>query len=598
LYAAIRSMYYGDLSDDWHGVSYGTKDWTVVSFKWRMVETVTPSYLGVRLDTGTAWVGDIYLYETEGNGVSVPTAQPPAPTLGEYSTSGPSPIDYDQYGGWKGLTGTATGYFHTQQIGSKWWLITPEANVFWVTGIMAVTYEWSSMHDYQAAILAKYPSDTQNRFKQAARDRLKGWFCNCINWCPATWIGASAPQKMPYTVNFDCRNQPPHLNSLGSFPNVFDPRWMTNVQNHIAASVAAFASARDPYCVGYVTADEPPFYGSHYRYLGIVDDVLAQPSSDPAKTAFRDFISSRYGGSLNDLQTAWGAIATGFSTWDDLRNMTSLPEDSNYPAREADKQAFLQKIAEEMARIPHEAIKKVDTNHLDFGFVPTRFYPEIIKGLGTYVDVMGFNAYSWNEGYDVSPDYTQTMSDLYAWGQKPIFSGMSVGARDATDFKKPNYMKPGVYDQSDKGASYQRYAKAASENPYHVGLFWFSWVDPDSTDGEAGSNWGVVDTSDEVYSDLVKAVAEANSQIYAWRTNSGSSGGISAPVIINPKLTGTTLTLSVPTQVGANYVLEFKNALNDAVWTPIQTNNGNGAQMTLTNTGATGQSRFYRILVQ
>jgi hypothetical protein len=524
LYSAIRSTYYGDISDDWHGVLYGTKDWTLISFKWRMIESVTPAYMGVRIDSGTAWVGDIYLYETDGNGISVPTNAPPAPTMGEYSPAGPSPTEYDTYGGWKGLQGTQTGFFHPQQINGKWWFITPEGNAYWLVGISCVTYEWSNMHDYNAAIVAKYPSDTRNRFKQSAHDRMKGWYDNCIEWYAGTWIGASVTQKLPYTIAFDCRNQLPHLNTLSSFPNVFHPQWKTNVESHIATTVAAFGSANDTYCIGYLTADEPPFYGSRIRYLSVVDDVLAQPSSDPAKAAFRDFMSARYGANLNSLRTAWGPIASGFSAWDDLKNMTNLPEHSSYPARETDKSAFLQKIAEEMGRIPHEAIKKVDTNHIDFGFVPTRYWPEVITGLGEYADVMSFNAYDWNSGYEVNPDYGQTITNLYALGHKPITSGITAAARDATDFAKPNYMKPTVYNQIDKGESYKRYLRTAAENPYHIGLTWFAWVDPDPTDGEAGSNWGVVNTSDNVYFDLVKAMAEANAQVYAWRTNSAGSG--------------------------------------------------------------------------
>jgi len=78
----------------------------------------------------------------------------------------------------------------------------------------------------------------------------------------------------------------------------------------------------------------------------------------------------------------------------------------------------------------------------------------------------------------------------------------------------------------------------------------------------------------------------------------GSSGDGSAPNISNAQLSGTTFTLSVPTQVGTNYILEFKNLLSDANWTPIQTNSGNGGMMNLTNTGTVGPSRFYHIRIQ
>src|ERR1035441_10146170 len=36
----------------------------------------------------------------------------------------------DSYGGWLELKGTKTGYFHTEQIQSRWWLVSPEENAF------------------------------------------------------------------------------------------------------------------------------------------------------------------------------------------------------------------------------------------------------------------------------------------------------------------------------------------------------------------------------------------------------------------------------------------------------------------------------------
>jgi hypothetical protein len=73
---------------------------------------------------------------------------------------------------------------------------------------------------------------------------------------------------------------------------------------------------------------------------------------------------------------------------------------------------------------------------------------------------------------------------------------------------------------------------------------------------------------------------------------------IPAPTISNPNLAGTAFTLSVLTQVGFNYVLEFKNSLTDPVWTPVQTNGGNGGLMNMTNSGLTAPTRFYRVRVQ
>jgi Putative Ig domain len=41
----------------------------------------------------------------------------------------------DMYGGFAGQTCTATGFFHTQKIGNRWWLCTPVGNVFFMTSV-------------------------------------------------------------------------------------------------------------------------------------------------------------------------------------------------------------------------------------------------------------------------------------------------------------------------------------------------------------------------------------------------------------------------------------------------------------------------------
>ncbi len=66
----------------------------------------------------------------------------------------------------------------------------------------------------------------------------------------------------------------------------------------------------------------------------------------------------------------------------------------------------------------------------------------------------------------------------------------------------------------------------------------------------------------------------------------------------SPTLTGNMFSLSVTTGVGATYILEFKNSLNDAVWQELGSFQGDGKSQILTDTAATGPSRFYRIRVQ
>ena len=46
------------------------------------------------------------------------------------SVQGVPESDYDAYGGWKKIQGKKTGFFHTQKVNGKWWIISPEGNVF------------------------------------------------------------------------------------------------------------------------------------------------------------------------------------------------------------------------------------------------------------------------------------------------------------------------------------------------------------------------------------------------------------------------------------------------------------------------------------
>ncbi len=102
-------------------------------------------------------------------------------------------------------------------------------------------------------------------------------------------------------------------------------------------------------------------------------------------------------------------------------------------------------------------------------------------------------------------------------------------------------------------------------------------------DDDQAVGWSAIGSSDTLWIEPISTVG---------------SGGPSSPLITSPKLTGTTFTLNVPSESGFNYVLEYKNTLNDATWIPVQTNSGSGGMISLTNYGATGPSRIYRVRVQ
>ncbi len=47
---------------------------------------------------------------------------------------------YDSYGGWSKLKGKKTGFFHTEEMQGRWWLVSPEGNAFISKGVDHVAF--------------------------------------------------------------------------------------------------------------------------------------------------------------------------------------------------------------------------------------------------------------------------------------------------------------------------------------------------------------------------------------------------------------------------------------------------------------------------
>ncbi|MGA9450320.1 MAG: hypothetical protein WBW41_03135, partial [Verrucomicrobiia bacterium] len=65
--------------------------------------------------------------------------------------------------------------------------------------------------------------------------------------------------------------------------------------------------------------------------------------------------------------------------------------------------------------------------------------------------------------------------------------------------------------------------------------------------------------------------------------------------LINPAYKTNSFSVSLPTQCGRVYSLQYKNSLTDANWIALPLSAGNGNNITVTDTNATNSQRFYRV---
>jgi hypothetical protein len=94
---------------------------------------------------------------------------------------------------------------------------------------------------------------------------------------------------------------------------------------------------------------------------------------------------------------------------------------------------------------------------------------------------------------------------------------------------------------------------------------------------------------------------------YTVRVNDGTTSITSAPAatitvavsptVSAPQTQGTNLVFSYPSEVGPNYVVDFKTALTNAAWTPIKTNAGSGGTINFTN-ALSGDQGYFRVRLQ
>ena len=88
------------------------------------------------------------------------------PFCQSYAASG------DPYGGGLELKGTKTGFFHTEQLQNRWWLVSPEGNAFFSKGVDHVDLSPESDS-------SKAPDDPTAWAKSTA-EQLRGWNFNTL----------------------------------------------------------------------------------------------------------------------------------------------------------------------------------------------------------------------------------------------------------------------------------------------------------------------------------------------------------------------------------------------------------------------------------
>ncbi|MGO9201680.1 MAG: beta-agarase [Limisphaerales bacterium] len=376
---------------------------------------------------------------------------------------------YDSYGGWLELKGKRTGFFHTEQIQGRWWLISPAGNALFSKGVdhVAFTPESDSA--------PKAPGDPAAWAKTTAQ-QLRGWNFNTLG----AW---SSPEL--YTVGLAYAPMVDVAASAGrdvwlkgGVVDYFSPEFQQAAER--AAQRICAPRAKDPWVLGYFTDNELR-WGADWRGTNsLLEQYLKMPAT-----------------------TAGCQKATAFL------NARGHAPDS--PSAE-DKREFLGLVAAEYARVASEAVRRADPNHLVLG---CRFalYPgdAAVEAVGRYFDVISYHSYS-----SLPPvDRLELITRLT--GKPTLLSEFSFKAMDSGLPNTKGAAKP-VATQEDRARGFASYVEALAALPGCVGYHWFQYRDQPKEgrrlDGE-NSNYGVVKINGVPWETLTTRMKEVNADIEA-----------------------------------------------------------------------------------
>jgi hypothetical protein len=257
----------------------------------------------------------------------------------------------DRYGGVVSLAGAKTGWFHTQQIGDRWYFVTPEGYAFFSLG---ATHAAECIRLDELNLLETRYDKSEENLAEFFLAKFKEWGYNSSGYGPLPTM----EKRIPYVATI--WTEGPRSFSAGDRSrnsDIFDPAVQERLRRRIREAAALHVD--NPRCLGYVFIDLPVWHPKPIRGESYVDFIRSLDSSAAGRKAYDDFVAQR---------RAENAAA--------------------------DDEAFLNRIADVYYTCVVGELRKCDPHHLVLGdrlmALPAWTPDSILVTAAKYVDAISF----------------------------------------------------------------------------------------------------------------------------------------------------------------------------------------------------------------
>ena len=451
---------------------------------------------------------------------------------------------WDRFGGFSGITFDRTGWFHVARDDRRFWLVDPDGHAFISTGIDCLNpgvgtsldpvAPWLDDHvasllkgsksgqgtiedpafrtvhrsgrtehvyDYGIAnLVAAFGARQWHRqWTKITADNLRSWGINTIgNWSDPELITHSA---IPYVISVDTLSQGGYPSTeqplFRDFPDVFSPQFEQESRRY----ARGLRSRRDdPLMVGYFMRNEPAWafvYG-----LNMAEETLANPADSYAKRTFVGRLRSQYT-DIQSLNRQWGSAFESFEA------LAHAPHGfaASAPGAGDDLRRFSEELIDRYVRVPADALRQVDGNHLNLGMRYAYITDNSLLAGSDCFDVFSINSYQMNPFQQIERVGRQL--------DKPVLIGEFH--HGALDRGLTAHGIRGVADQRERGFAYRYYVESALESRYFLGAHYFQYNDQSPLGRFDGENYqiGFVDVCMREYSDMTREVRSCHDLMYS-----------------------------------------------------------------------------------
>ena len=384
-----------------------------------------------------------------------------------------------------------TGFFRTELIDGRWWIIDPEGYRQMHIAVSRVEADKSEKFDnvQKNAFEQKYGTD--ENWANMVVDELRPYGFNACGPWSDYQIMLGATEKTPlvqsgYKANF-IKGYDKTVDENDNMLNVFDPMFEVYADNMAKTYFAPYADS--PYILGWMTDNEP---------MANSDMLLAYLNCDKSKR------ENQY-----NYYTAWEWLKSRYGENAKVTDIT-----------EKDKDDWVEFVFDRYMKVCTDAIRKYDKNHMIIGPKLDKPSKGSFRGISKWVDIVAYDYY----GNAWDADMAQ-VNQWYMWAGKPLINAeWYVKGMDAitpeNDLTNESGVGWTVETQKERVDYYQSFVLDMIESGVFVGWQWFRYTDNvggpsnGSSNPDLNSNKGIYTRDYKPYTETLEGMYRINRNVY------------------------------------------------------------------------------------